>query len=73
MNRYDVYHQDNRDSAEMYDYLESRITVLKQRIFDLEMENVTLRCQMEDSRNEVVASDSQTVGGYIHTVLTMAN
>ena len=42
---------DNRDSEQMYDYLESRIHVLKQRIFELEMENATLRCQLEDSRS----------------------
>lgn len=44
--------QDNRDSEQMYNYLESRIHVLKQRIFDLEMENATLRCQMEDTGSE---------------------
>lgn len=50
LNRYQSQFQDNRDSEQMYDYLESRVTVLKQRIFELEMENATLRCQLEDSR-----------------------
>ena len=73
MNRHQFQIQDNRDSAEMYDYLESRITVLKQRIFDLEMENATLSCQIEDSRNEMVAAYTQRVEGYIHCVQTTAN
>ena len=50
LNRYQSQFQDNRDSEQMYDYLESRVTVLKKRIFELEMENATLRCQLEDSR-----------------------
>ncbi len=45
----------------MYDYLESRITVLKQRIFELEMENATLRCQIEDSRI------AESVSEYVET------
>lgn len=48
--RYQSQFQDNRDSEQMYDYLESRVTVLKKRIFELEMENATLRCQLEDLR-----------------------
>jgi hypothetical protein len=50
LSRYQSQFQDNRDSEQMYDYLESRVTVLKKRIFELEMENATLRCQLEDSR-----------------------
>jgi len=50
--RYQSQFQDNRDSEQMYDYLESRVSVLKKRIFELEMENVTLRCQLEDSKSE---------------------
>ena len=50
LNRYQSQFQDNRDSEQMYDYLESRVTVLKKRIFELEMENATLRCQLADSR-----------------------
>jgi len=49
INRYQTQCHDNRDSEQMYDYLESRIQVLKKRIFDLEMENASLRCQLEDS------------------------
>jgi hypothetical protein len=56
INRHQSQFRDNRDSEQMYDYLESRITVLKQRIFELEMENATLRCQMEDTRSEFVES-----------------
>jgi hypothetical protein len=48
--RYQSQFQDNRDSEQMYDYLESRVAVLKKRIFELEMENATLRCQLEDLR-----------------------
>ena len=50
INRYQSQFQDNRDSEQMYDYLESRVTVLKKRIFELEMENATLRCQLDDLR-----------------------
>jgi len=50
INRHQSQYQDNRDSEQMYDYLESRVTVLKKRIFELEMENATLRCQLEDLR-----------------------
>lgn len=53
-NRHKFTYQDNRDSAQMYDYLESRIDVLKRRLFELEMENATLRCQIQDSQNELV-------------------
>jgi len=49
INRHQAHSHDNRDSEQMYDYLESRIQVLKQRIFELEMENASLRCQLEDS------------------------
>jgi hypothetical protein len=34
---------DNRDSAQMYDYLEARIDVLTRRVRELEAENRTLR------------------------------
>lgn len=54
INRYQSQFHDNRDSEQMYDYLEARIHVLKQRVFELEMENATLRCQMEDSRSQFV-------------------
>ena len=62
LNRYQSQFQDNRDSEQMYDYLESRVTVLKKRIFELEMENATLRCQLEDSR--VADSISEFVETY---------
>jgi len=54
INRHQYQSHDNRDSEQMYDYLESRIHVMKQRIFELEMENATLRCQMEDGRRDFV-------------------
>ena len=57
INRYQSQFQDNRDSEQMYDYLESRVTVLKKRIFELEMENATLRCQLEDLRNSESVRD----------------
>jgi len=62
LSRYQSQFQDNRDSEQMYDYLESRVTVLKKRIFELEMENATLRCQLEDSR--VADSVSEFVETY---------
>jgi len=62
INRYQSQFQDNRDSEQMYDYLESRVTVLKKRIFELEMENATLRCQLEDLR--IADSVSQYVETY---------
>ena len=57
INRYQSQFQDNRDSEQMYNYLESRVTVLKKRIFELEMENATLRCQLEDLRNSESVRD----------------
>jgi len=62
LNRYQSQFQDNRDSEQMYDYLESRVSVLKKRIFELEMENATLRCQLEDSR--IAESVSECVEAY---------
>jgi hypothetical protein len=41
--RYET-HQFNRDSAQMYDYLEARIQAMKRRIEELEIENAKLRC-----------------------------
>jgi hypothetical protein len=38
-----VYEFDNRDSAQVYDYMEARIEALKNRIVQLETENETLR------------------------------
>lgn len=43
MNNQCVLHFDNRDPGQMYDYLESRIDVLKRRILELERENRLLR------------------------------
>ena len=37
------YEFDNRDAAQMYEYLEARIHALKARIGELERENETLR------------------------------
>ena len=43
MNKYRAVEIDNRDAAQMYEYLEARIDVLKRRIFELEKENQVLR------------------------------
>jgi hypothetical protein len=51
MRRYQTFEFDNRDSGQMYDYLEARIDALKRRISELEMENAKLRCEAEDSMN----------------------
>lgn len=50
MRRYQAYDFDNRDSQEMYGYLEARIEAMKRRIRELEMENARLQCELEDSR-----------------------
>ena len=50
MRRYQAYDFDNRDSQEMYGYLEARIEALKRRIQELEMENARLHCELEDSK-----------------------
>ena len=43
MSRYETYEVDNRDAAQMYEYLEARIEFMKRRIIELEKENHTLR------------------------------
>ena len=43
MRRTGVYDFDNRDAAQMYEYLEARIEALKGRIDELEAENEALR------------------------------
>ena len=50
MRRNQTYEFDNRDSQEMYTYLEARIDAMKRRIQELEMENAKLTCALEDSR-----------------------
>src|ERR1700757_5008790 len=47
MKRYTRYEFDNRDAAQMYDYMESRIDALKRRIVQLEDENRVLRLQIQ--------------------------
>ena len=47
MTRYETYQIDNRDSEQMYGYLEARIEAMKRRIAELEMENQKLRWQKE--------------------------
>jgi hypothetical protein len=42
MRSHRAYEFDNRDSAQMYDYLEARIDAMKRRIAELEMENARL-------------------------------
>ena len=41
---------DNRDSGEMYDYLEARVDALKRRIAELEGENAVLTSQWSQAR-----------------------
>jgi hypothetical protein len=43
MNIYGTREIDNRDSAQMYEYMEARIDMLKRRISELEEANHTLR------------------------------
>jgi hypothetical protein len=50
MRSHRAYEFDNRDSAQMYDYLEARIDAMKRRIAELEMENARLTCELQDSR-----------------------
>jgi hypothetical protein len=47
MTRYETYQIDNRDSEQMYGYLEARIEAMKRRIAELEIENEKLRWQKE--------------------------
>ena len=53
MNRYSTHDFDNRDSSQMYEYLEARIEVMKRRIAELEVENQSLR-QMREPYSEIV-------------------
>jgi len=46
MKHYTTYEFDNRNAAQMYDYMESRIDALKRRIVQLEDENRVLRLQI---------------------------
>jgi len=43
MNHYTKYEFDNRDTGQMYEYMEARIEALKRRIIQLEHENQTMR------------------------------
>ena len=43
MKRYETREVDNRDSSEMYGYMEARIEVLKRRVLELEGEIEKLR------------------------------
>ena len=45
MRRYKAYDFDNRDSGQMYTYMEARIEALKRRVLQLQEENQTLRSQ----------------------------
>ena len=58
MRRRTVIQVDNRDAEQMYEYLESRIDVLKRRIVELETENEFLRHMRErDVRESMLMSD----------------
>jgi hypothetical protein len=54
MRRYEAYDFDNRNSEQMYNYLEARIDAMKRRISDLELENAKLRCEIDDSRYALI-------------------
>jgi len=43
MNHYTKYEFDNRDTGQMYEYMEARIEALKRRILQLELENESMR------------------------------
>jgi hypothetical protein len=45
MTRYKTIDIDNRDSSEMYNYMEARIEALQRRVSQLQEENKTLRSQ----------------------------
>ena len=49
MKGYKSYEFDNRDSAQMYDYMEARIEALKRRVFQLEEENQKLRREQPET------------------------
>jgi hypothetical protein len=53
MNVHGTYEIDNRDSAQVYEYLEARIEVLKRRIYELEKENHMLRVHSSHSLSRV--------------------
>ena len=59
MKQHGVYEFDNRDSAQMYEYMEARIEALKRRIEELEAENEALRC------NDDFGIFSRTVPGFL--------
>jgi hypothetical protein len=59
--RYETYQFDNRDSEQMYDYLEARIEAMKRRIEELETENNRLRWEQS------VAQDNQSELIYVAT------
>ena len=54
MRRTLTYEFDNRDSSEMFNYLEARIDAMRRRISELENENAKLRCVAEDAQYQLV-------------------
>jgi hypothetical protein len=56
MRRQRAYDFDNRDSEQMYTYLEARIDALKKRIAELEMQNAELLCEVQDSKYEMLST-----------------
>ena len=51
MNHYTKYEFDNRDTGQMYEYMEARIEALKRRILQLEHENHTMRWADDAAHN----------------------
>ena len=61
MKHYTRYEFDNRDAAQMYDYMEARIDALKRRIIELQDENRVLRLQIparDENHHAVVRINS---------------
>ena len=56
MGRTVTYEFDNRDSAQMYEYLEARIEALKGRIQQLEAENEALQSSIDSGRFDICAA-----------------
>ena len=61
MKQYRAYDFDNRDSAQMYEYMEARIEALKQRILQLEAESDALRCKTLSPESSNLSSITEMI------------
>ena len=57
-----TYDFDNRNSGQMYDYLEARVDALKRRIAELEDENAVLTSQWSQAQRPVIAESPRATG-----------